>query len=109
MYSGTGIGGTVYPFIVTALLRRFGYKATMISLALSFAALNLAAIPFIKRRVPLARHANSKRHVRPKIDWGFLNTRASWVAFTFMFVTSLANFLPLLWIPSEYRHPTVVA
>lgn len=32
MYAGTGAGGTVFPFIVQALLRAFGYKAAMISL-----------------------------------------------------------------------------
>jgi MFS family permease len=35
MYAGTGAGGTVFPFIVQALLHSFGYKAAMISLVSS--------------------------------------------------------------------------
>jgi MFS family permease len=103
MYAGTGTGGALYPIITTALLNRFGYKATMIALALSFAVLNLAALPFIRRRIPLAKHLNgaSKRRMRPKVDFSFLKTRAAWIAFTFMTVTSLANFIPLLWIPCK--------
>lgn len=103
MYAGTGTGGALYPIITTALLNKFGYKATMIALALSFAVLNLAALPFIRRRIPLAKHLNgaSKRRMRPKVDFSFLKTRAAWIAFTFMTVTSLANFIPLLWIPCK--------
>jgi hypothetical protein len=120
MYSGTGFGGTgteasdlwpntnasVYPFVVTALLKKFGYKATMLSLAISFLIIALAAMPFTHRRVPLRQHdhGGKKRHERPKLDWGFLRTSAPWVAFSFMAITSLANFIPLLWLPCEYQY-----
>lgn len=103
MYAGTGIGGTIYPFVCTALLHKFGYKATMLSLAISFFLITIAAMPFAKRRIPLVQKqvGEQKRHQRQKLDWGFMRTPAPWIAFTFMTITSLSNFLPLLWLPCE--------
>lgn len=101
MYGGTGAGGTVYPFVVTALLARFGYRATMLSIAVSFAILVAGSLFFTKRRVPLIKRVGAtKRRVRPKPDWAFLHTRAWWIGVVFMSVSSLGNFIPLLWTPS---------
>ena len=32
LFAGTGAGGTVFPFIMQGLIRRFGYRAAMVSL-----------------------------------------------------------------------------
>jgi hypothetical protein len=108
MFAGTGVGGTVFPFIVTALLNRFGYKATMISLAIGFFLLNGIALLFIKRRIPLGRFSTKGHHKNHKsvwesIDWGFLKKRGIWVATTVILFTAMGNFIPSLWIPSEYE------
>lgn len=110
MYAGTGLGGTMYPFLVTALLNKAGYKWTMIALAIIFFALNAIALPFIKRRIPLpprpklrlrrgerARHPPAPR--RRVFDLGWLQTAAPWTAFGTVFLGSLANFIPAVWLP----------
>lgn len=75
----------------------------MIALAISFFVINVIALPFAKRRLPLAARPSGKSertHTKPKINWSFLRGRAIWVAVVYQIVTSLANFIPLLWIPS---------
>lgn len=102
VFAGAGVGGTVYPFVVNALLGRFGYRTTMLSLALSYAALNLVAVVFIKRRIPLPpREAGVRRHARRKMDFRWMKARAPAVAFTFMMITSLSSFIPMLWLPCK--------
>lgn len=101
MYGGTGAGGTIYPFVVTALLHRFGYRATMLSIAVSYCILVASGLFFTKRRVPLVKRVGAiKKRVRPKPDWGFVHTRAWWIGVAFMTLSSLGNFIPLLWTPS---------
>ena len=39
MYSGTGIGGAIFPFLMQGLLNRFSYKAAVISLVSAESAL----------------------------------------------------------------------
>lgn len=102
MYAGTGIGGCVFPFIVTALLRAFGYRTTMVSLSIAFLLFIGTCLCFTRRRVPLPTYVagGRRKRTRAPVDWSFLRRRATWVGFAFMMVHSLANFLPLLWITS---------
>lgn len=116
MFAGTGVGGTVFPFVVTALLNTFGYKATMISLSVGFLLLNGVALMFIKRRIPLAagRTASARDHKGHKsvwrsIDWSFLRKRGIWTATAVILATAMGNFIPSLWIPSEYKGARGVA
>lgn len=96
MFAGTGIGGTVFPFILDGLLRRFGYKATMVSFGIGFFAINAVSLLFIRRRVPLARAVGNS----PKVDFRVVKTWAFWCGFIVLLLTSLGNFTPTLWIPS---------
>lgn len=96
--SGTGVGGVVYPLVVSALLSRFGYKATMISLGLGFFALNAGALCFIRRRIPLGK--GGARRNRPKVDYSFLKHPAVWIGMAVIMCTCMGNFIPSLWIPT---------
>ncbi|TXT09239.1 hypothetical protein VHUM_02713 [Vanrija humicola] len=100
MICGTGIGGTVYPFIVTSLLAKIGYKWTMISMGVSFALLLAPLVLLNKRRIPVSRFPTSRDHATPRISWGWLKHLSPWVAFACIFITSLGGFIPLVWIPS---------
>lgn len=102
MYAGTGAGGTIFPFIVTALLRRIGYKATMVTLGVLFAAVCAPALLFVRRRVPVARpHKSTPRRMRVNtVDWGFLRTPAPWIGFAFVTLSNLGNIIPLVWMPT---------
>ncbi|KAJ9122473.1 hypothetical protein QFC22_001900 [Naganishia vaughanmartiniae] len=108
MYAGTGAGGTVFPFIVQALLRGFGYKAAMISLGLGFFAIGAIAIIPVKPRVPIGRarsdldalSTTSRSHLRPKVDWSFLRRNTFYAFGGSILLSSLGNFLPTVWIPT---------
>ncbi|KAL1407876.1 hypothetical protein Q8F55_007312 [Vanrija albida] len=100
MICGTGIGGTVYPFVVTSLLAKIGYKWTMIAMGVSFALLLSPLVLLNKRRIPAPRFPTSRDHAAPRLDWGWLKHPSPWVAFACIFITSLGGFIPLLWIPS---------
>lgn len=104
MFAGTGLGGTIFPFVTSSLLARFGYKATMISIGLAFALLNSIALFFVKRRIPVTSRSKAKsegrKHARPKTDWSFWRHRSIWIGTAIILSTSMGNFLPSLWIPS---------
>lgn len=103
MFAGTGVGGTIFPFVTTALLHRFGYRATMVSIGIAFAALNSLALVFVTRRVPVPRRSlrsSLKREHRRKTDWSFWRHRGIWIATAIILSTSMGNFLPSLWMPS---------
>lgn len=109
MFSGTGVGGTVFPVLLRALLDRFGYKAAMISLGLGFGVINAVALFFIKRRVPLPQRTHgTQRHPRVAIDYKVAYTWAFWCGMSVLLLTSLGNFNPTLWIPTfaETVHAT---
>lgn len=110
MFAGTGLGGTIFPFVTSALLQRFGYRATMISIGLAFALLNSLALVFVTRRIPVTRRRTSggRKHAAPKTDWSFWRHRHIWLGTAIILATSMGNFLPSLWIPSyaEAIHAT---
>lgn len=100
MYAGTGIGGTVFPFLVSALLTRFGHRATMVALGIGYGVLNAIALVFIKRRIPIPSRSSAPV-LRPKIDWAVARSPAFFLGCMVLLLTSLGNFNPTLWIPSE--------
>ncbi|KAL1407268.1 hypothetical protein Q8F55_006686 [Vanrija albida] len=100
MYAGTGAGGTIFPFIVSALLARIGYCATMVTLGLLFPAVCAPALLFVRRRVPVARPSAPRRARLHKVDWGFLRGPAPWVGFAFVTLANLGNIIPLVWMPT---------
>ncbi|TXT04255.1 hypothetical protein VHUM_04253 [Vanrija humicola] len=100
LYSGTGVGGTVMPFIMDALLTRLGYKATMIAVGVAYGAINAAALVFIRRRIPLPSRAEAVGPARRRIDWAVARTWAFWSGVLVLFLSSLGNFNPTLWMPT---------
>ncbi|ODN74836.1 hypothetical protein L202_07142 [Cryptococcus amylolentus CBS 6039] len=98
MYAGTG--GCIMPFVMSALLDKLGYKTAMIILGSVFGGLSLICLIFIVPRVPPAHkfeHGTKRRH---SIDWSFLKSKLLIVSVTIIFLTSLGNFIPSLWIPT---------
>jgi len=109
MYGGTGAGGAIFPLIVSALLKGVGYKATMISLGVSALIVGNICILFIKRRIPLPSRSHAaavqglaeRRH--KKVDWSFLKRKTFYAGVMTIFITSLGNFVPSVWLPSEWH------
>jgi MFS family permease len=105
MFAGTGVGGTFFPFLITGLIGRFGYKAAMISLGIGYGVLcSIALIP-IQRRLPLPRRRagaiGDEAIRRPKATLEFLRHRLVWIGCGVIMLSSLGNFVPSLWLPSK--------
>lgn len=106
MFAGTGVGGALYPYIVSGMLKRFGYKATMISLGLSFLVLGGISLLPVKRRIPFAA-GGGRRRARWAGQSKILLSKPMLVSATTILLIGLGNFIPSLWIPSgSFRPPT---
>ncbi|KAK9899406.1 MFS general substrate transporter [Cystobasidium minutum MCA 4210] len=104
MYSGTGIGGAVFPFIMQGLLNRFSYKAAVISLAVGYGIFGIVAVYFIRERIPVPRRnrqsANDADAPARRVPLTFIK-RNTFYAFVFSILfTSLGNFIPSIYLPS---------
>jgi hypothetical protein len=107
MYAGTGAGGAIFPLIVDPLLRGVGYKATMISLGLGFILIGHACLMFIKRRIPLPLRSDPSAAERrtTNVDWTFFKRGTMIAGTATIFITSLGNFVPNVWLPSAPSYP----
>lgn len=69
MFAGTGAGGSAFPFVISALLHRFGYKVDndyyRVRVLLPLGEFDLNPI---KRRVPIGRVTVPGSPRRPKLD-----------------------------------------
>ncbi|KAM0751381.1 putative monocarboxylic acid transporter [Meredithblackwellia eburnea MCA 4105] len=100
MYSGTGAGGTLYPFIVSGLMNKFGYRNAMLSLGLGYLILGGLAIIPIKARVPLPARDPTEKRRKVKLDTKFLKRSPFYAFASAILLSSMGNFLPSLWVPS---------
>ncbi|ORY74552.1 putative monocarboxylic acid transporter [Leucosporidium creatinivorum] len=99
MFAGTGIGGVVFPFTVSALLNRFGYKAALISISIGMGILGVATLPFLRPRLPVPKNSVEMAAAR-KVDTAFLK-RSTFYAFSgATLLVSFGNFIPSVWIPT---------
>ena len=95
MWAGTGISGTVLPFLLQWLLDSYGYRTTLRVWAITLAILASICITFIKPRLPIT-HTSTFR----PIDISFVKHRQFWLFQTGNILQSLGFFLPTLYIPS---------
>ncbi|ESK94996.1 mfs monocarboxylate [Moniliophthora roreri MCA 2997] len=94
LFSGSSLGGVVISFVVQVLLRRFGRKVTLLSLAISSVILIVPCFPFLKPRQPIAYM------VAPRpVDFGFLKRNAFWVLCFANLSQGLGVFMPFLYLP----------
>lgn len=95
MWAGTGIGGTVLPFILQWLLNSYGYRTTLRVYAVTLAVLASPCLYFIRPRLPIT----SASSFRP-IEVSFLKHIPFWIFQSGNILQSLGFFLPTLYIPS---------
>jgi MFS family permease len=67
--SASGASGIVFPFIVEALLNKYGYKTTLRVIAVAMTVLTGPLLPFFKSRLPPAEQS-----VLARTDWTFLRS-----------------------------------
>ncbi|GAA5886990.1 hypothetical protein JCM6882_009408 [Rhodosporidiobolus microsporus] len=100
VFAGTGIGGLVFPFLLSALLNRGGFPLMARVWAGVTAAVYLPAVWYLRPRVPPRRPARGGRAPWLAVDWGYLKDPVV-MAMTFTsFTSSLATFPVSLFLPT---------
>lgn len=93
--SASGASGVVFPFIVEALLNKYGYKATLRAIAVAMAVLTGPLLPFFKGRLP-----PSEASVMAKTNWSFIRKPLFWVYCSSNVAQGLGFYIPGLYLPS---------
>ncbi|ESK86465.1 monocarboxylic acid transporter [Moniliophthora roreri MCA 2997] len=95
LFSGSGIGGVVFPFVINALLRKFGRKVTLISLAIGLVVCIVPCFPYLKPRQPVSHIVGPK-----PLDIKFMYRSAFWILFIANLIQAFGNFIPSLYLPT---------
>ncbi|KAG8977429.1 hypothetical protein FRC05_001827 [Tulasnella sp. 425] len=95
LFTGTGLGGIVVPFVAEFLLNRYGQRIAFITLAAIFGGLALPAFVYAKPRLPVAQISAASA-----VDTSFLKNQVFWIFFIANIIQALANFLPGIYLPS---------
>lgn len=93
--SATGVSGVVMPFLLQALLERYGYMVTLRAVAVALTVLTGPIILLFKGRLP-----PSERSVVGRTDWSFMRRPLFYVYCVVNLLQGLAYFLPALYLPS---------
>ena len=101
MYSGTGFGGAVFPYIMYALLKNFSYKTAVLSLAIGYGTFGAVALYFIRERIPVPKYRHEGRRYR--MPTSFLRKQTFYAFCGCILLTSFGNFLPAVYLPSYAR------
>ncbi|TRX96386.1 hypothetical protein FHL15_002658 [Xylaria flabelliformis] len=95
MCGASGFSGSVIPFVLQALLERYGYRTTLRAVAVGLTLLTGPFIPLLKGRLP-----PSERTSVPKINWTFLRSSLFWTYSVSNILQGLGYFFPSLYLPS---------
>jgi MFS family permease len=93
--AASGASGAVMPFIIQALLSRYGYKTTLRAIAVAMAVLTGPLLPVFKGRLP-----PSERTQTAKTNWSFIRKPLFYIYGLSTLIYGLGFFFPLLYLPS---------
>lgn len=93
--SASGFSGAIMPFIIQALLHKYGYPTTLRGVAIALTVLIGPMMPLVKGRLPPAEQS-----ALGKTDWSFLRRPLFWVFCTSNVLQGLGYFFPSLYLPS---------
>ncbi|CAK7213185.1 hypothetical protein SBRCBS47491_001716 [Sporothrix bragantina] len=93
--AASGATGAVMPFIMTALLERYGYRITLRACAVAMVFLTGPLIPLLKSRLPASDQAQLAR-----TEWSFLRNPLFWVYGTAILTQGLGFFFPVNFLPT---------
>lgn len=91
----SGVSGSVMPFVLQALLARYGYRITLRCVAVALTLLTGPFIPLLKGRLPSSERGNV-----PRINWTFFQSPLFWVYSVSNLLQGLGYFFPSLYLPS---------
>jgi MFS family permease len=95
LLGSSGASGVAYPFIIEALLHRYGYKITLRAMAVATIIMTGPLLPSMKGRLPA-----SHRSRLAKTDWSFTRKPIFWLYILSTMSQSLGFYLPSLYLPS---------
>jgi predicted MFS family arabinose efflux permease len=95
LIGSAGASGVVMPFIIEALLNKYGHKTTLRAMAVSGVFLTAPVIPFLKGRLPPA-----ERSATAKANWSFFKKPLFWTYCVSNLAQGLGFFFPALLLPS---------
>ncbi|OTA63148.1 MFS general substrate transporter [Hypoxylon sp. EC38] len=93
--ASSGVSGAFMPFVIEALLHRYGYRVTLRACAVALAVLTGPLVPLLKTRLPASEHAALGR-----MDWAFLKKPLFWIYGCAILVQGLGFFFPVVFLPS---------
>lgn len=91
----SGASGSVMPFVLQALLTKYGHRTTLRAVAVALTLLTGPLIPLLKGRLPPSEQSNM-----PKINWTFFRTPLFWVYLVSNLFQGFGYFFPSLYLPS---------
>ena len=93
--ASSGATGVFMPFIIEAMLQRYGYKITLRATAIAMAIITGPLIPFLHGRLPPAERSTTAR-----TNWSFLTKPLFWIYCSSTLIQGLGFFFPSLYLPS---------
>ncbi|KAI1451901.1 major facilitator superfamily domain-containing protein [Annulohypoxylon moriforme] len=93
--ASSGATGAVMPFIIEALLERYGYQITLRACAIAMIILTGPLLPLFRGRLPASEQGSLAR-----TDWSFLKNPLFWVYASAIFIQGLGFFFPVVFLPS---------
>lgn len=93
--AASGATGSVMPFILQAMLQRYGYRTTLRACAVAMAILTAPLLPLLKGRLPPSRSATLAR-----TNWSFFKRPLFWIYSFSTLVQGLGFFIPAIYLPS---------
>lgn len=95
MWAGKSLVGMAMPFVFSALLRRFGLRATLLSWAVASAAMMLPTLVVLRPRVPLHLQARNRR-----VSLAFLRRPSFWMMQVGIVLQALGYVMPSTYMAS---------
>jgi MFS family permease len=99
IWAGKSVGGVAFPFLMSALLDRFGARVTLLSWSVTLVIITSPLLFFLKPRI---KSSNVNERPRP-LSWGFLKHSTFWMLELGNTIQSLGYLLPTTYL-SSYAH-----
>jgi MFS family permease len=93
--ASSGVTGAGMPFIIEALLIKYGHKTTLRACAVGLAILTAPLIPLFKGRLPPSESATLARS-----DWAFVKRPLFWIYGLAILIQGMGFFFPSVFLPS---------
>lgn len=90
----SGVSGSVMPFVLQALLAKYGYRTTLRAVAVALTLLTGPLIPLLKGRLPPSGRASVRR-----INWAFFRSPLFWIYSISNLLQGFGYFFPSLYLP----------